>query len=91
VSTFAISGLPHAGDALAEMARVTRRGGCVVLVDIGLPLDGNRAGTFWARLWERMGDYLYDFPVLMADAGLRVSAFEEFGPGHHIRVIVGER
>jgi ubiquinone/menaquinone biosynthesis C-methylase UbiE len=91
VSTFAISGLPHAGDALAEMARVTRRGGCLVLVDIGLPLDGNRAGTFWARLWERMGDYLYDFPVLMADAGLRVSAFEEFGPGHHIRVIVGER
>jgi ubiquinone/menaquinone biosynthesis C-methylase UbiE len=91
VSTFAISGLPNAGSALDEMARVTCQGGCVVLVDIGLPLDGNRAGTFWARLWERMGDYLYDFPALMADSGLRVSAFEEFGPGNHIRVVVGQR
>jgi ubiquinone/menaquinone biosynthesis C-methylase UbiE len=91
VSTFAISGLPNAGDALDEMARVTCQGGSVVLVDIGLPLDGNRAGTFWARLWERMGDYLYDFPALMADSGLRVTAFEEFGPGRHIRVVVGQR
>jgi ubiquinone/menaquinone biosynthesis C-methylase UbiE len=91
VSTFAISGLPDAEVALGEMVRVIRPGGCLVLVDIGLPLDGNRAGTFWARLWERMGDYLYDFPALMADAGLRVSQFEEFGPGDHIRAVVGER
>jgi hypothetical protein len=62
-----------------------------VLVDIGLPADGNCVGIFWARLWERMGDYLYDQPALMSAADLRIIAYEEYGPGKHIRVIVGEK
>ena len=89
VSTFALSGLPDGLAALREMACVTGAGGRVVLVDIGLPGDGNRAGVFWACLWERMGDFLYDQPALMREAGLEVSAFEEYGPGHHIRLAVG--
>lgn len=91
VSTFALSGMPQGGTVLHEMARVTAPGGRVVLVDIGLPPDGNRAGTFWARLWERMGDALYDQPALMESAGLRVTTFEPFGPGRHIRLVVGEK
>lgn len=91
VSTFALSGLPDGAAALREMARVTGVGGRVVLVDIGLPGDGNRAGTFWARLWERLGDFLYDQPALMRQAGLEVVTFDEFGPGRHIRAVVGER
>jgi ubiquinone/menaquinone biosynthesis C-methylase UbiE len=91
VSTFAFSGIPDGANALREMARVIRPGGRVVLVDIGLPGDGNRSGTFWARLWERMGDFLYDQPALMQDAGLTVTTFVEFGPGKHIRAIVGEK
>ena len=54
-------------------------------------LDGNRAGTFWARLWERMGDYLYDFPALMSAVGLKVTLCEDFGPGRDIRAVVGEK
>ncbi|HEC23402.1 MAG TPA: class I SAM-dependent methyltransferase [Chloroflexi bacterium] len=46
VSTFAFSGFPDALRAMREVARVTGPGGRVVLVDIGLPSDGNRAGTF---------------------------------------------
>jgi ubiquinone/menaquinone biosynthesis C-methylase UbiE len=89
VSTFAFSGFPRGADAMREMARVARVGGCVVLVDIGLPTDHNPAGTFWARLWERMGDFLYDQRELMQQAGLKITVFEEFGPGRHIRSIVG--
>jgi hypothetical protein len=62
-----------------------------VLVDIGLPADGNRLGTLLARLWERMGDFLYDQRSMIQAAGLNVSQFEEFGPGRHIRAVVGER
>jgi ubiquinone/menaquinone biosynthesis C-methylase UbiE len=91
VSTFAFSGFPDGAKAMHDMARVIRPGGSMVLVDIGLPLDGKRLGTSLARLWERVGDYLYDIPAMMADAGLTVTVFEEYGPGQHIRVVVGEK
>ena len=91
VSTFAFSGFPDAGRAMREMARVTAPGGRVVLIDIGLPPDDNRLGVFLARLWERMGDYLYNQPQIMADCGLEVVTREPFGPGKHIWAIVGEK
>ncbi|MEZ4670797.1 MAG: class I SAM-dependent methyltransferase [Anaerolineae bacterium] len=91
VSTFAFSGFPDGVHAMQEMARVAKPEGYVVLVDIGLPLDGNRFGVFWARLWERMGDFLYDQPDLMRQAGLKIITFEEFGPGRHLRLIVGQK
>ncbi|MCC6615986.1 MAG: methyltransferase domain-containing protein [Anaerolineae bacterium] len=91
VSTFAISCLPDADQAIAEMARALAPGGRLVLVDIGLPRDGNRAGTFWAHLWERFGDFLYDYPALMRANALDVIVFDEFGPGKHLRVIVGHK
>ncbi len=89
VSTFAVSGIPDARAVLREQARVIESGGQVVLLDIGLPSDGNALGRSLARLWERMGDYLYDQPALMQAVGLEVVAFEEFGPGRHIRALVG--
>lgn len=90
-STFSFSGFQDGKEAMKEMIRVLAHGGRVVIVDIGLPLDHNRVGTFWARLWEWCGDFLYDIPKLMKDNGLIVSTFEEFGPGKHIRVVVGEK
>ncbi len=89
VSTFAFSGFPDAPQAMEEMARVTAPGGRVVLVDIGLPPDGNRLGVFFARLWERMGDYLYNQAGIMESCGLEVVTREPFGPGKHIWAIVG--
>ncbi|MCB9420215.1 MAG: methyltransferase domain-containing protein [Ardenticatenaceae bacterium] len=91
VSTFALSGVANGAAAVSEMARVTAVDGRVVLIDIGRPEDGNRLGTFWAELWERMGDFLYDQPQMMKMAGLEVTTFEEFGPGKHIRAIVGQK
>ena len=72
------------------MARVVKPGGRMVIVDIAVPSDGNRVGTFWANLWVRMGDFIYDVPALMEVSGLAVTTCEEFGPGHHIRIVVGE-
>ena len=91
VSTFAFSGFPNGQAAMDEMVRVTVEGGRVVLVDIGLPPDGNRLGTFLAHLWERMGDFLYDMPGMMETAGLRVTECQSFGPGQHIFAVVGEK
>ena len=91
VSTFALSGFPRGADAMREMARVTKVGGRVVLVDIGLPSSNSRAGVFWARLWESMGDFLYEQRELMQQVGLKNTVFKEFGPGQHIRAVVGEK
>ncbi len=91
ISTFAVSGMPDADIVLREIARVLAPGGRVVLIDIGLPSRENRAGVFWARLWERMGDFLYDQPTLMQAAGLEVIVVDEYGPGEHIRAVVGRK
>lgn len=91
VSTFAFSGYLQGELAMREMARVMNIGGRIVLIDIGLPANNNRIGNFFARLWERMGDTLYDQPLLMREAGLEVVVCEEFGPGDHIRAVVGQK
>lgn len=91
VSTFALSGMPDGQNVVREMARVLRTGGQIILVDIGLPSDGNRFGRFWAKLWESMGDYLYNQVEMIEMAGLSLTKFEEFGPGKHIRVIVATK
>ena len=91
VSTFAFSGFPEGLRAMREMVRVTAAGGCLILVDIGLPGNCNRLGIFLAHLWQHMGDFLYNQPRLMQEAGLQVTVFEEFGPGDHIRAIVGQK
>lgn len=91
VSTFALSGVAQGEAALREMNRVAKRGGRIVIVDIGPPSDGNRTGVFWSQLWERTGDLLYDQPAMMKAAGLEVVDFVEFGPGRHIRAAVGRK
>ena len=53
--------------------------------------SSSRLGTRLARLWEQMGDFLYDIPALMESAGLSVETFTEYGPGDHIRAVVGRK
>lgn len=89
VSTFVLSGIPNAEAVVREQARVIDSSGRVVLVDIGSPSDANPLGRALARLWNRIGDYLYDQPSLLRAVGLEVVELVEYGPGRHIRVTVG--
>ncbi len=89
--TFAFSAIPDGAGAMAEMARVLRPSGRLVLVDAGVPDDHNRMAVFLARLWERFGDHMRDEVLLMQVAGLRVIHREEFGPWRCMRVVVGEK
>jgi SAM-dependent methyltransferase len=69
VNTMAFSGYPDARQALAEMRRVLRRAGWIVLIDVNYPTDGNWIGmklTGWAR---RAGDLIRDLPVLFDESG----------------------
>lgn len=89
-STFALSGIPEVELVLLEQRRVISTGGRVVLVDIGVPSDGNLLGTTLARLWSRIGDYMHDQPSLLRAVGLESVECREYGPGRHIRVVVGQ-
>jgi ubiquinone/menaquinone biosynthesis C-methylase UbiE len=91
VSTFAFSAFPDPQAAMNEMARVTRPGGRVVVVDAGDALDGNRGAWLLARAWEAMGDYMRDERPYMAAAGLVEIERRDYGPWRCVHVTAGTR
>ena len=79
VSTMAFTGYPDGAKAAAELARVVKPGGRLVVIDVGYPRDGNRWGTAMVeRVWKPAGDLIRDVPALLSDAGLDVRD-EEIG------------
>jgi ubiquinone/menaquinone biosynthesis C-methylase UbiE len=89
VLTFAFSAFPDGLGAMREMRRVLRPGGLAILVDAGLPSDGNCIGVALARAWTLFGDFMRDEASLMAQAGLVVIERREFGAFDGIRLVVG--
>lgn len=89
VLTFAFSAFPDGLGTMRELARVLRPGGLVVLVDAGLPSNGNCIGVALARAWTLFGDFMRDEASLMAQAGLVVIERREFGAFDGIRLVVG--
>ena len=81
VNTMSFSGYPNGRAALAEMSRVLRPGGDLVLIDVDYPDDENRVGTVLAELWRRSGDLIRDMDVLLREAGFeyREEAIGGFG------------
>lgn len=69
VNTMAFTAYPDGMGTMAEFSRVLRDGGRLVMVDINYPLDGNRIGTFLARLWMKFGDILRDMTLLFEQSG----------------------
>jgi ubiquinone/menaquinone biosynthesis C-methylase UbiE len=82
VNTMAFTGYPDAAAAAAELARVLKPGGRLVLIDISHPHDGNRLGTALVeRFWKPFGDLIRDVPALLSDAGFDVQDDEIGGWG----------
>jgi ubiquinone/menaquinone biosynthesis C-methylase UbiE len=81
VSTMAFSGYPDAARALAEIRRVLRPDGRLVIIDVAHPHDGNQVGTALVRFWQWTGDVIRDLPDLLEDAGFRATDEEVGGWG----------
>lgn len=81
VNTMAFSGYPDGARALAEMKRVLRPGGRLILIDFTYPADGNRLGSYIAALWKLTGDLIRDMGKLFDEQGLEYSAEEIGGSG----------
>ncbi len=69
VNTMAFTAYGDGKLAMAELKRVLRDEGRLVMVDINYPRDGNRLGVILAGLWMRLGDILRDMSLLFAEAG----------------------
>ncbi len=67
VNTMAFSGYPNGLRALAEMRRVLRSDGKLILIDFTFPPDQNWLGSRVANLWEQSGDVLRDMPALFRE------------------------
>ncbi|MBN2393372.1 MAG: methyltransferase domain-containing protein [Anaerolineae bacterium] len=90
LSTFAFSAFPDPDAALAEMVRVVKPGGVIIIVDAGEAQDGNAMAHFLAQLWAAFGDYMRDEVPLMEAQGLTVTR-EDYGPWGCVHVTVGKK
>lgn len=81
VNTMAFTAYPDGRRALAEITRVLKSGGRLVMLDINFPSDNNRIGTLLARGWQAGGDIIRDMPGLFEAYGYQFTESEVGGFG----------
>ena len=81
VNTMSFTGYPDGTKALAEISRVLRPGGRLVMIDINYPRDGNRSGVLLTRGWARGGDIIRDMGLLFKRFGFQYTDTEIGGCG----------
>jgi ubiquinone/menaquinone biosynthesis C-methylase UbiE len=64
VNTMAFTGYPDAHKAMAELHRVLKPGGKLILVDIAYPKNGNWLGLQATKFWIAFGDLIRDIGAL---------------------------
>jgi ubiquinone/menaquinone biosynthesis C-methylase UbiE len=69
VNTMALSAYPDGHRAVAEMARVVRTGGRLILIDVGYPADRRWLGRLATRFWVALGDVVRDVGALLGECG----------------------
>lgn len=90
VNTMAFAGYPDGGVALAEMRRVLRADGRLVLIDVNYPADGNRLGRGLAAFWKSAGDVVRDLEALFHQFGFDFS-HEEVGGWGSVHLFVARK
>ena len=70
VNTMAFSAYPNGEAAIAEMERVLRPGGRLVLIDVNYPVPPSMFGRVIAWGWRLAGDILRDVDELLLRSGL---------------------
>ncbi len=81
LNTMAFSGYPRGARAMAEMRRVLRPGGRLLLIDVNYPEDRNWVGVCMTRLWQRGGDLIRDMDSVLTAHGFEYEEREIGGFG----------
>ena len=81
VNTMAFSAYPDGVSAMAEITRVLKPGGRLVMIDVNYPRDGNRIGTVLVRGWMAGGDIIRDIPGVLKGFGYHFTDQEVGGFG----------
>jgi len=69
VNTMAFSGYANGRQALAEIKRVLKPDGKLVMIDINYPSNQNWLGTKLTQFWAASGDIIRDMDELFRSAG----------------------
>ncbi len=67
VNTMAFSGYPEGRRAMAEIHRVLKESGKLLIVDFGYPANRNIFGYWFTKLMESAGDTIRDMSKLLRD------------------------
>lgn len=81
LTTMAFSGYPDGRRAMAELRRVLRPGGRLVVIDINYPRDRNCLGSLLVHAWQRSGDLIRDMDALLGEFGFEATDREIGGFG----------
>lgn len=81
LNTLAFSAYPDGNRAMAEITRVLKPGGRLVILDINFPRNANPAGTLLTRGWMVGGDIIRDIPGLLSEFGYHFTEQEVGGFG----------
>ena len=81
VNTMAFSGYGDGMKAMAEMNRVLKKGGRLLLIDVGFPKNRDRIGILVTRFWSLTGDIIRNMDKIFTSFNLDYKDIEIGGYG----------